>query len=238
MMRPTADALRVDGVSKVFGSLVALSGIDLTVPTGCMVLMAGPNGAGKSTLLRLLAGLGRPTEGSVHINGQDPARDAPVRCQIGLLSHHTMLYEDLTASENLRVAARLHGLPGCAAEAALATAGLAGRGSDRVHTFSRGMKQRLALARARLHNPSILLLDEPFTGLDQGATEWLTEQLRLVLESGCTGILVTHQMEEAVRIADHLIILRGGRICFDAACKRGDLEGLNATYRRFEEADL
>ena len=236
-MRPP-DAIRVDGVSKVFGSLVALSGIDLAIPAGGMVLMAGPNGAGKSTLLRLLAGLGRPTEGSVRINGQDPARDAPVRCQIGLLSHHTMLYEDLTASENLRVAVRLHGLPGYAAEAALAATGLTGRGGDRVRTFSRGMKQRLALARATLHDPSILLLDEPFTGLDQGAAEWLTEQLRLVVESGCTGILVTHQMEEAVRITDHLVILRGGRVCFDAPCKRGDLEGLSATYRRFEKADL
>ena len=234
------DPIEVVGVSKSFGSFVALNQISFSVPRGCMALMAGSNGAGKSTMLRLLAGLGRPNSGRIHVDGADPVHTATVRRRIGLLSHHIMLYEDLTAAENLHFAARLYGLPerDRRIEQALASAGLGGRANHRVRNFSRGMKQRLALTRATLHEPSILLLDEPFTGLDQRAAEWLTGQLREILQRGCTGVLVTHQMESAVEVADHLLILRRGRICFDAPWERGNLDGLTATYRDFLDESL
>ena len=234
------DPIEVAGVSKAFGSLVALNQLTFAIPSGCLALMVGSNGAGKSTVLRLLAGLGRPSGGTVRVLGADPVRDAAVRRRIGLLSHQTMLYDDLTAAENLLAAAGLYGISGRQGRdrvrEALVGAGLEDRANQRLRTFSRGMKQRLALSRATLHEPSILLLDEPFTGLDQRAAEWLTEQLREVLGQGCSGILVTHQMEFAIEITDHLLILKRGRLCFDAPWKRGNLEGLWATYRDFQDA--
>ena len=240
MSNAGVDPIEVEGVSKSFGSFLALNQISFSVPLGCMALMAGSNGAGKSTILRLLAGLGRPSRGRIHVDGADPVRTPTVRRRIGLLSHHTMLYEDLTAAENLHFAARLYGLPerNSRIREALDSAGLQDRAHHRVRNFSRGMKQRLALTRATLHEPSILLLDEPFTGLDQRAGEWLTVQLMEILGRGCSGILVTHQMESAVQIADRLLILRRGRICFDAPWERGDLQSLTATYRNFLDESL
>jgi heme exporter protein A len=240
MSSAVADPIQVAGVSKSFGSFVALHQISFSIPQGCMALMAGSNGAGKSTLLRLLAGLGRPSSGRIHVNGADPVRTASVRRRIGLLSHYSMLYEELTAAENLHFAARLYGLPerDRRIDDALEGAGLLGRANHRVRNFSRGMKQRLALTRATLHEPSILLLDEPFSGLDQRAAEWLTDQLREILVRGCSGVLVTHQMESAVQITDRLLILRRGRICFDAPWERGNLHGLTTTYRDFLDENL
>ncbi|MDE2705953.1 MAG: ABC transporter ATP-binding protein, partial [Gemmatimonadota bacterium] len=159
------DAIVLASAAKRFGTHTALHPIDLVIPRGQAALLVGANGAGKSTLLRLVAGLCRPSAGSVKINGRDPQRTPEVRAEIGLLSHQTLLYDELTARENLRFFAQLYGLdnPDERLAAALAAVGLCfpsphGRLDQRVGSFSRGMKQRLAIARAILHGPSILLL--------------------------------------------------------------------------------
>ena len=228
----TGEAIVVEQVSKQFGNFIALNRVDLRLPTGGCALLAGPNGAGKSTLLRLLAGIGRPTQGRVLVCGADPHRSPQARSAIGLLSHQTLLYDDLTADENLLFFARLYDLPDREArvDQALDEAGLADRREFRVRTFSRGMKQRLALARATLHRPSVLLFDEPFTGLDQVAATALARHLRRLREQGRTCVLVTHRLDEAVGLIDHLVLLRRGRIRHQQAWLDGSVETLNSLY--------
>lgn len=206
---PAPDGVVLEQVSKRYGTFRALDGVDLALPEGAFLLLAGPNGAGKSTLLRLLAGLGKPSGGSVRVAGADPYRDAAARRQIGLLSHQILLYEDLTARENLAFFARLYGLagPDRLIAHALGRAGLAGRGDDRVRTFSRGMKQRLALARATLHEPTVVLFDEPFTGLDHAAAIALSQHLHVIRTQGRTCVLVTHRLETAAGLIDHLALV-------------------------------
>ena len=204
------------------------------MPSGAFVLLLGANGAGKSTLLRLLAGLSKPTRGRVLIHGEEPHCTAAARARVGLLSHATLLYDDLSAQENLGFYARLYGLssPEERIAGALATAGLEERQHHRVRTFSRGMKQRLALARATLHNPEVLLFDEPYTGLDQRAATALSNQLSHLKAQGCTSVLVTHSLEEAVHLADRLIILRRGRVGYDAPWDGGNIEDLEKVYEQ------
>ncbi len=213
------DDIVIEGASKHFASFVALRSIELRIGRGQFVLLAGANGAGKSTLLRLLAGISRPSSGRVLIAGQDPQRYAEARASIGLLSHHTLLYDDLSANENLTFFARLYALPDAAqrVEEALEQVGLTEQRHRRLRGFSRGMRQRLALARATLHRPTILLLDEPFTGLDQLACDALNERLRTLKTADCTCVMVTHRLQEAAELADRLVVLGKGRICHDEA---------------------
>ncbi len=207
------DAIVLAGAAKRFGTHTALHPTDLVIPRGQAVLLIGANGAGKSTLLRLMAGLCRPSEGSVRINGRDPQRIPEARAEIGLLSHQTLLYDELTARENLRFFAQLYGLdnPDERLAAALATVGLNERLDQRVGSFSRGMKQRLAIARAILHCPSILLLDEPFTGLDTGASAALYRLLSRLRQEGRTCIMVTHRPDEADGLVDRLLVIKRGQ---------------------------
>ena len=208
-------AISVEGVTKRFGHLVALREVDLEVPEGASVSLFGPNGAGKTTLLRLMATLGRPSSGSVAIRGIDTQKDPEaVRSEIGLISHQTLLYEDLTAEENLRFYGRLYGLADLPTrvDESLEKVGLEGRGSDRVRGFSRGMKQRLAIARATLHQPTILLLDEPFTGLDTAARSMLREMIGALRDEGRTVVVVTHDLEQGHGLSDRYVILSRGRI--------------------------
>ena len=207
------DAIVLAGAAKRFGTYTALHPIDLVIPHGQAVLLVGANGAGKSTLLRLMAGLCRPSEGRVKINGHDPQRTPEARAEIGLLSHQTLLYDELTARENLRFFAQLYGLddPDQRLAVALAAVGLNERLDQRVGSFSRGMKQRLAIARAILHGPSILLLDEPFTGLDTGACAALHRLLRRFRQEGRTCILVTHRLDEADGLVDRLLVIERGQ---------------------------
>ena len=233
------DAIVLEGVAKRFGTRTALHPTDLVIPRGQAVLLVGANGAGKSTLLRLVAGLCRPSEGRVRINGRDPQRTPEARAEIGLLSHQTLLYDELTARENLRFFAQLYGLddPDKRIAAALGTVGLNERLDQRVGSFSRGMKQRLAIARSILHCPSILLLDEPFTGLDTGASAALHRLLHRLRQEGCTYILVAHRLDEADGLVDRLLVIERGQWRLDQALT-DDLDQLRRLCAPYLDANL
>lgn len=204
--------LQATSLERRFGSARVLRGISLVVHPGECHLVVGPNGAGKSTLLRLLAGLARPSAGTVVVGGASPGRDPAIRRSIGLLSHQSHLYDDLTASENLTFAARLHGLPDPAGTARerLAALGLGERSDEPVRRLSRGLMQRVAIARALLHSPALLLLDEPFTGLDALASDQVLTLLREELRRGRAVVLVTHDVREGWLLATHAhALIRG-----------------------------
>lgn len=212
--------IEVRGLVKTFGLLPVLRQIDLDVPRGQFLALLGPNGSGKSTLLRLIAGLSRPTAGVIRVGGWALPRQAErVRPQIGLVSHKALLYENLTAYENLRFFARLYNLPRAEQHthvfAMLDRVGLKKRAYDLVRTFSRGMLQRLTIARALLHNPAVLLFDEPFTGLDQSAAATLDALLEDAHDGQRTLLLTTHQLDRAAHLADRVVILNRGRVVFD-----------------------
>jgi len=202
------------------------------VRAGEMLAVAGPNGAGKTTLLRLLAGLMRPSAGEVRIRGQRPTRDDPgPRRAIGLLSHHTFLYDDLTPAENLHFTARLYGLtdPAGATRAALEEVGLTARADTPVRHLSRGLLQRAAIARALLHQPDILLLDEPFTGLDAPSADRFRALLAAQLARGRALVLVSHHLAEAWDLATHVAVLSGGRWALEGS-RPSDLAAFHARY--------
>ncbi len=209
--------IEVRALRKAFGPRVALADVSLRVEAGEFVVLVGPNGAGKTTLLRILATLTRPTSGEVRVDGVDLTRDAAsIRRQLGFLSHRTLLYEDLTAEQNLRFYARMYGLPEVSARVAelLAQVGLTARREDLVRTFSRGMQQRLAVARAILHRPRILLLDEPYTGLDPLAVETLATLLETLVDAGTTILLTTHQRLDRIQ-GQRVLVLHRGRLRYD-----------------------
>ena len=210
--------IEVSNLGKSFGPRAALAGVDLSIGAGEFVTLMGPNGAGKTTLLRILATLARPTSGTVRIAGLDPTRDGiKVRQRIGFLSHRTLLYEDLTAEQNLRFYARMYGLDDGPARVQdlLQRVGLATRHHDLVRTFSRGMQQRLALARAVLHRPQVLLLDEPYTGLDPLAAQALTGLLTELTGEGCTTLLTTHDLGRGLEVGRRVVVLARGRLVYD-----------------------
>jgi len=207
--------IRISGLVKNYGVTPVLRGVQLHVAPGEFVTLVGPNGAGKSTLMRIVATLLKPTAGEVKIGGWAlPQYGDRVRRYIGLVSHQTLLYGDLTAAENLHFYARLYGLS--AAEKriteALKEVGLAARQRDPVRTFSRGMVQRLTIARATLHEPEVLLLDEPYTGLDQDATHLLDELLKREKANGRTILMITHDLVHGLDMCDRVAILSRGKI--------------------------
>jgi heme exporter protein A len=226
----TADPLvAATGLVRRFGMVRALAGVDFAVSAGEMVLLLGPNGAGKTTLLRALAGLVRPLRGTVLIAGRDVHRDPAARAALGFVSHHAMVYDDLTPRENLRFHAALHGLDAAEREieAALAGAGLAARADAPARGFSRGMLQRLSLARAALHDPVVLLLDEPFTGLDPIAAEELRRRIGDWRAREHAIVAVTHDPAELWRLATRIVVLRAGMIVHDGP-HPGDLVAFRA----------
>jgi len=232
---PDAPALAVADLARAFGHVRALRGISFTLGAGEVLAVFGPNGAGKSTLLKILAGLLRPDRGAVHIHGRPLVRgDAAQRRRLGLISHHSLCYDGLTAAENLEFFARLYDLPDprAVARAALAGVGLEDRADTITWTMSRGMLQRLAIARALLHDPEIVLLDEPFTGLDQRAAGALRDQLARLRAERRTVVLVTHNLDEGLDLATHVAIQVGGRFV-----TAGPRAGGTAEYRaRYAEA--
>jgi heme exporter protein A len=210
--------LEARGLQRSFGRVRVLRGVDLSIRPGEALAVIGPNGAGKTTLLRLLAGLMRPTSGEIRVLGQPLVPGAAqTRRSIGLLSHQSLLYDDLTLLENLTFAARLYGLDGPQrlAEAALEQAGLRDRSAELPKRLSRGLLQRAAIARALLHDPTILLLDEPFTGLDANAADRLRAHLQTRLRHGLGVVLVTHHLAEAWDLASRVAVLVDGRWAAD-----------------------
>lgn len=227
---PDPPAIAVHGVRVAFGATAVLRGIDLTVPWGARLALLGPNGAGKSTLLRAIATLSRPTAGTVRIAGLDAFADsAAVRRLIGVVAHQTYLYDELTALENLRFYAELYDLPDAAkqVDTILDRVGLTARRNVRAGSLSRGQQQRLTLARALLHDPPLLLLDEPDTGLDLAAFGLLEA---LLLDEERTVVLTTHNMRQAARLCDRYAILSGGRIVREEAMRPDDGARLESVY--------
>jgi heme ABC exporter ATP-binding subunit CcmA len=210
--------IRVTGLRKTFGNHRVLDGLDLDVHAGEAVAVLGANGAGKTTLLKVLATLVRPTRGTAMVAGHDCAKDAElVRREIGLVSHSSYVYEDLTAAENLTFWATLAGLRPSPAEraGALAAVELEHAAGERVRTFSAGMKRRLSLARFILARPRVLLLDEPFTGLDQRGKKWLEEHLASFKTGGGAIVMTTHSFGRELAVADRIAILAAGAIALD-----------------------
>lgn len=234
--------IEVHHLIKRFGPKVVLRNLEFGVDTGEFVALLGPNGAGKTTFLRILASLSGPTLGQVRIAGFVlPQQSAAVRRRLGVVSHMPLLYGDLTAEENLRFYGKMYSvkkLPARIMEV-LELVGLENRRRDLVRTFSRGMQQRLAIGRAVLHNPDVLLLDEPHTGLDQDACNMLDEVLRQVAAEGRTVVMTSHDLARAAELAQRFDVLSRGSI--QASVKAVDLprDGLLAFYRQtLEESDL
>lgn len=227
--------IETEGLTKTFGLLPALQRLDLQIERGECVALLGPNGGGKSTLLRLLCGLSKPNAGVIRVGGWAlPGEAAAVRAQIGVVAHKPLLYDTLTAAENLRFFGRLYGLPAGESEARiralLAEVGLAKRADDLVRTFSRGMQQRLSIARALLHQPDVLLFDEPHTGLDQAASAMLDAVIVRAREQGRTLVIATHELERAAQLATRAVILVRGRVAHDGPLAGMDGAALAARY--------
>jgi len=210
--------LTVADVARYFGRRKALSQVSFTCEAGEIIGLLGPNGAGKSTLLNILATLLSPSKGTVTY-GIQTGDGADIRAAIGMLGHDLFLYPELTARENLTFFGQLYGLPDVprAVAAALDHAGLAARADDFVSGFSRGMRQRVALERALLHEPRLILLDEPFTGLDQASTAALVARLRERQRAGCLIVLATHDLDVADGLLTRALFLIGGRPAGDPA---------------------
>ncbi len=220
--------MELDGLTKSYGRTPALIQLTRSVARGERLILAGPNGAGKSTLLRLVAGLIRPSSGSVRVAGR--SLDQDYRCLLGYLDHRSFLYQDLTGAENLRFFGGLYGV--AVADELLERVGLADQADLRVAAYSRGMRQRLSLARALLSDPEVLLLDEPFTGLDEAGVGVAQSLLREWLGRGERTLMVaSHDFERLVGIAGGMLVLRNGRLVAEILLDGLDGEGLRARYR-------
>jgi heme exporter protein A len=220
---------------KRFGLKTVLRGLDLEVQAGEFVALLGPNGAGKTTFLRILASLSRPTLGEVIIGGYRlPRQASAVRHNLGVVSHMPLLYGDLTAEENLRFYGRIYGIQeaGKRINEVLELVGLESRRRDLVRTFSRGMQQRLAIGRSILHDPEVLLFDEPHTGLDQDACDMLDGLLRKVAGEGRTVVMTSHDLARVEDLASRFDVLSRGVICASASRKDLGRKNLLDFYRQ------
>jgi len=232
-----ATGVAIEGVWKFFGDYPALRDISFTVDRGACLALLGRNGAGKTTLLRILAGLSNPARGRVTLLGED-ARAVRTRRRIGVLGHGIGIYDELSAFENLRLFARLYGIedPARTAKDWLERTGLDRVQDGLVREFSRGMRQRLAVARAFLHNPALLLLDEPFTALDDRAIHVLQQLLDEARSRDCTIIMSTHQLKEALELASDVALINRGRLAFRGQRSPEMLQDPTWLYRNYGEA--
>ena len=213
-MQP-ALALESQDIQKKFGHFTALGGVSIQIPRGEFVTLFGRNGAGKTTFLKIVATLIRPTHGSLHIEGIDIRKQPELaRRHIGFLSHNTFIYRDLTAIENLRFFCRLYGVDSSTDRLMnhLERVGLRRRANDAVRAFSRGLQQRMGIARVLLHDPSLILLDEPYTGLDAQAVAMLNAVLDEIVAAGRTVILTTHDLEQGLRAATRAMVMDRGKV--------------------------
>jgi len=227
-------AIQVQGLTKSLGSHLTLRGIDLEVRQGEFVVIFGPNGAGKTTLIKVLATIMNPSSGRVLVDGLNLKNDAEeIRRRIGVVTHQTFLYSNLTAYENLEFYCRMYDVPRGKEriDEVVAIVGMTSRLYDRVGTLSRGMQQRLSIARSLLHKPAIMLLDEPETGLDQQAISMLREALQTEREGKRTIILTTHSLERGLELGDRLLILDKGKIVYEGSRQALDLAGLKQAYQ-------
>lgn len=214
--QPSSVGLYLERVSKRYGLLYALRDVSLQIRAGEFVLLLGPNGCGKTTLLRIAARLCQPTSGQVVLEGTAPADHEHARA-IGYLGHQTLLYDELTGAENLRFFARLYGIESeSLLDEWLQAIELWPRRNDLVRTYSRGMRQRLSIARALLHNPDLLLLDEPTTGLDQSGLTWLGQTLVRLKQQGKTIVVSTHSRETLAELATRCVTLAAGTVVDDS----------------------
>lgn len=227
--------ITVNKLVKRFGLKTILRGVDFEVQPGEFVALLGPNGAGKTTFLRILASLSRPSLGEVNIAGfKLPEESAQVRARLGVVSHLPLLYGDLTAEENLRFYARMYGLSNYQSRITevLEMTGLENRRRDLVRTYSRGMQQRLAIGRAVLHDPEIMLFDEPYTGLDQDASSMLDVVLKTVAAQGRTVVMTSHDLVRAGELATRFDILSRGVIAASATRKQLKRTNLLSFYKQ------
>lgn len=227
--------IKVHKLIKRFGLKTVLRGLDFHVEQGEFVALLGPNGAGKTTFLRILASLSRPSLGEVSIAGYRlPVQAAAVRRRLGVVSHQPLLYGDLTAEENLRFYGRLYEVPELERRVAevLELVGLSARRRDLVRTFSRGMQQRLAIGRAVLHDPEVMLFDEPHTGLDQNASAMLDGVLQEVAASGRTVVMTSHDLTRAADLASRFDVISRGVITTSARRTEMDPNNLLGFYRQ------
>ncbi len=233
--------IKVVNLVKSFGTQTALRGINLAVEEGDFLTLFGPNGAGKTTLIRILAGISRPTTGKVLLNNIELSPSwSDARRHIGLVSHHSYLYPDLTAEENLRFYGRMYDVPNLMERIRelVDSVGLLPRLHDPVRDYSRGMQQRLSIARALLHDPLLLLLDEPYTGLDQAASNNLRDVLTATTQNGRTVLMTTHNLERGLSQCNRVVIVNKGRIVLNEArhalrteeWQKAYLENVGATH--------
>lgn len=233
MRAPLSPVACLEKVEKWFGPTVALKGVDLRIEPGDFLVLLGRNGAGKSTLLRVAARLVRPSAGRVEICGLSLEQEAEtVRRRIGFVGHQSCLYRNLTARENLRFFSRLYDLPDRESliENAMTQVGLQSSADREVKGFSRGMQQRLAIARATLHQPELVLLDEPFTGLDWEASEILSQWLEQFVQKGGTVLMVTHDLDHGMGRVNRWVFLNQGKICREL---KGATSSIREEYQRF-----
>jgi heme exporter protein A len=226
-------ALEAAGLRRSFGPRRAVDDVSFALGAGECLALFGPNGAGKSTLLRMLGGLLRPSAGEARVGGRPVHDDPAVRAGVGVLSHHSLLYASLTARENVAFAARLYGVPDPdrAALAALERLRVADRADTPVRRLSRGLQQRVSAARAVVHGPRVLLLDEPYTGLDAAGAEALTTTLTALATGGAALVLVTHHLDEGLALATQVAVLRAGRLALHAPRSAVEADAFARTYR-------
>jgi len=226
-------ALEVEGLTRIFGARKALDGVSFELPVGAFLSIFGPNGAGKTTLLRQLTTLQNPSSGTAKVLGLDVVKDAvALRSRIGLISHNPLLYPDLSAEENLRFFAEMYGVedPDARVRELLDSVELAHRRLDLVRTFSRGMLQRLSIARALLHRPEVIFLDEPYSGLDPHAMDIL-DHLIAQIRSQHTFVMVSHDLGKGLELCSHALILAKGRVVRFDEKEYIDDETFAAEYR-------
>lgn len=233
MTQNTTPALEVEGLTRIFGARKALDGVTFELPVGAFLSIFGPNGAGKTTLLRHLTTLQNPSSGTAKVLGLDVVKDAvALRSRIGLISHNPLLYPDLSAEENLMFFSDMYGVddPEARVRELLESVELSHRRFDLVRTFSRGMLQRLSIARALLHRPDVIFLDEPYSGLDPHAMDIL-DQLIAQIRSEHTFVMVSHDIGKGLELCSHALILAKGRVVRFDEKESIDDETFAAEYR-------